>query len=75
MSNIPPIDVGAIIKVADEQYRVTNIYIDEDGDPQVTISHGTHKETVSYEDVRDQLDRGAAIRENSPHEAFEWRRQ
>jgi len=73
MSEVPPIDVGATIAIDDDEYRVTNIWIDEDGVAHVTLSHGTHDEKVTYEDVREALSEDNAERTNTGHEAWQWR--
>jgi hypothetical protein len=73
MSEVSPIDVGAVLDIEGEEYRVTNIWIDEDGVSHVTISHGTHDEKLAYSDVREALDDDRAERINSGHEAWQWR--
>lgn len=56
-----------------EEYRVTNIWIDEDGNPQITITHSTHNEKLDYEDVREKMEDGVVKRINSGNDAHEWR--
>jgi hypothetical protein len=87
MGNIPPIDVGAKIAIARNagpdphriEGRVLNIYIDEDGNAQVSINwqimphHDRPTEKVTYDDIREMLEAGEIERTNTGHEAWKWR--
>jgi len=78
---VPAIDIGAKMKGDDGSvYRVTNIWIDEDGVSHVTIREQgkfPHSEALdeklAYPDVREALSSGRFERTNSPHEAWVWR--
>jgi hypothetical protein len=79
MGEVDPIDVGATIDAPGTEGRIVNIWIDEDGEPQITIrwekvapSHDPD-EKVSYSDLREMLEWGEIERTNTGHEAWEWR--
>jgi hypothetical protein len=82
-TTVPPIDVGAKLKGHDETARrVTNIWIDEDGVPHVTIEsflHSPHdeesSETLPYSDIRNALSKGTMERTNGGHDAWKWRKE
>lgn len=73
--DMPPVDVGAIFAIDGEQYRITNIWIDEDGVNHLTISHGTHNEKVDYDDLVEAIEEDRAERVNGGHDAYQWRQQ
>jgi hypothetical protein len=76
---VDPIDVGATIEVGSTNGRITNIWIDEDGTPHLSIRwtgirYGDRPdEKVAYSDLRAMLEENEAERTNTGHEAWEWR--
>jgi len=74
MPEISAVDVGALFRLDDgEVYRVSSVWVDEDGNAQLTIDHQTHDEKIAYTDLRDAMVSGVAKRINTPHEAWRWR--